>query len=123
MLYVIIGRHTWNCQTLTHIHTKIHAHTHPQKKKQKEGGEGGSLITIFKFINIHIHHFKTTFMCPGSIAGVPFDCGSAVRFAPGTFWSFYYCAPIVCVLNFLGRVSGAAVSQIIKQTNPRKKES
>jgi len=28
--------------------------------------------------NIHIHHFKTTVMCPRSIAGVPFD--SARRF-------------------------------------------
>jgi len=24
-------------------------------------------------INIHLHHFKTTFMCPRSIAGVLFD--------------------------------------------------
>ena len=36
------------------------------------------IITIFKStnaINIQIHHFKTTFMCPlaGSITGVPFD--------------------------------------------------
>jgi len=28
MLDVIIGRHTWNCQIRTHIHTKIHTHAH-----------------------------------------------------------------------------------------------
>ena len=28
MLDVIVCWHTWNCQILTHIHTKIHTHTH-----------------------------------------------------------------------------------------------
>ena len=32
-LDVIIGRHTWNCQIRTHIHTEIHTHTHTQKQK------------------------------------------------------------------------------------------
>ena len=51
------------------------------------------IVTISKSTttNIHIHHFKTTFMCPRSIAGVLFD--SAVR-----FWLPYYCTPLVCVL-------------------------
>jgi len=32
------------------------------------------IIAISKYTtNIHIHHLKTTFMCPRSIAGVPFD--------------------------------------------------
>jgi len=33
-------------------------------------------ITLPKYTtDIHIHHFKTTFMCPRSFAGVPFDSG------------------------------------------------
>ena len=31
MLDVIIGRHTWNCQIRTHMHTKIHTHTRTHK--------------------------------------------------------------------------------------------
>ena len=44
MLDVIIGRHTWNCQIRTHIHTGYtHRHTHKNRKqergnKKKEGG-------------------------------------------------------------------------------------
>ena len=38
MLEIIIGRHTWNCQIRTHIHTKIHTHTqtHTQKRKSRK---------------------------------------------------------------------------------------
>ena len=36
MLDVIIGRHTWNCQIRTHIHTEIHTHTHTQKQKTQK---------------------------------------------------------------------------------------
>jgi len=36
MLDIIIGRHTWNCQIRTHIHTEIHTHTHTQKQKGKK---------------------------------------------------------------------------------------
>jgi len=41
MLYDIIGRHTFNCQICTHIHTEIHTHTHTQKqnKTNKKGGK------------------------------------------------------------------------------------
>ena len=41
-------------------------------------------------------------------------CGSAYRFVPGASRSPYYCAPLVCVLNFLG---GLAVWRLFKQTN------
>jgi len=42
MLDVIIGRHTWNCQIRTHIHTEIRTHTHTQKQKtQKKKGKKG----------------------------------------------------------------------------------
>ena len=48
MLDVIIGRHTWNCQIRTHIHTGYaHTGTHTKKenrkggKKKKERKEGG----------------------------------------------------------------------------------
>jgi len=55
MLDVIIGRHTWNCQIRTHIHTGYtHIRTHKKKverlgkkrkksrknQKKKEGGSG-----------------------------------------------------------------------------------
>ena len=36
MLDVIIGRHTWNCQMRTHMHTEIHTHTHTQKPKNNK---------------------------------------------------------------------------------------
>ena len=40
VLDVIIGRHTWNCQIRTHIHTEINTHTHTQKQRTKKiGGE------------------------------------------------------------------------------------
>jgi len=32
MLDVIIGRHTWDCQIRTHIHTGIHTHTQSSKQ-------------------------------------------------------------------------------------------
>jgi len=36
MLDVIIGRHTWNCQIRTHIHTGYtHTRTHTQKKVER----------------------------------------------------------------------------------------
>ena len=36
MLDVIIGRHTWNCQIRTHIHTGYtHTRTHAKKEKDK----------------------------------------------------------------------------------------
>jgi len=55
-------------------------------------------ITIpISTLNIQIHHFKITFMCPMSIAGVPFD--SAGRFRA------YYCAPLVCVPAVSGSVA------------------
>jgi len=39
MLDVIIGRHTWNCQIRTHIHTGYtHTGTHT-KKENRKGGE------------------------------------------------------------------------------------
>ena len=43
MLDVIIGRHTWNCQICTHIHTG-YTHTCTPKKKldRKKNREGGS---------------------------------------------------------------------------------
>ena len=40
-------------------------------EKRKEKMKQKSLGTISRFINIHIHHFKITFRCPQSIAGVP----------------------------------------------------
>jgi len=40
------------------------------------------IITVPKSTtNIHIYYIKTTFMCPRSIAGVPFD-------SAGCFWAF-----------------------------------
>jgi len=36
MLDVIIGRHTWNCQIRTQMHTEIHTHTHTQTKNTKK---------------------------------------------------------------------------------------
>ena len=37
MLYVVIGRHTWNYQIRTHIHTGYaHTGTHTKKEKKKE---------------------------------------------------------------------------------------
>ena len=48
MLYVIIGRHTWNCQIRIHIHTEIHTHTRTQKQKTKKGGKKEDLTTISK---------------------------------------------------------------------------
>ena len=37
MLDVIIGRHTWNCQIRTHIHTGYtHTGTHTQKKQKEK---------------------------------------------------------------------------------------
>ena len=49
MLDVIIGRHTWNCQIRTHIHTGYtHTGTHTQKKKtgkgEKKEKEGGGWV-------------------------------------------------------------------------------
>ena len=38
MLDVIIGRHTWNCQIRTHIHTG-YTHTGTSTKKKKTGNE------------------------------------------------------------------------------------
>jgi len=40
---------------------------------------------------IHINHFKTTFMCPRSIAGMPFRLWRSASGLP------FYCAPLVCV--------------------------
>jgi len=38
MLDVIIGRHTWNCQIRTHIHTGYtHTRTHTKKGKKEVG--------------------------------------------------------------------------------------
>jgi len=45
--------------------------------------------------NIHIHHFKPTFICPRSNAGVPFDLSGASGL-------HYYCAPLVCVPAVIG---------------------
>ena len=39
MLDVIIGRHTWNCQIRTHIHTG-YTHTGTHTKKENRKGEG-----------------------------------------------------------------------------------
>ena len=35
MFDVIIGRHTWNCQIRTHIHTERETHTHTKKTRKK----------------------------------------------------------------------------------------
>ena len=55
------------------------------------------IITIPKSTtNVHIHHFKTTCMCPRSIrgnAGVPFD-------SAGRFWA-YNCTRPVCVSDVI----------------------
>jgi len=44
------------------------------------------------------------------------SCGSVVRFVLGASRSSQYCAPLVCVLNFL-EDSGVAASQTNKSTN------
>ena len=47
MLDVIIGRHTWNCQIRTHIHTgytHTGTHTKKEKRKKKEKKEGGGWV-------------------------------------------------------------------------------
>jgi len=46
MLDVIIGRHTWNCQIRTHIHTERERDTHTQKTRKK--GEKEDVKTINK---------------------------------------------------------------------------
>ena len=35
----IIGQHTWKCQILTHVHTKMHTHTRQQKRTTKSRRE------------------------------------------------------------------------------------
>ena len=55
------------------------------------------MITIPKFTaNVQLHPFKTTFLCPRSIAGVP----SALR--PGASGLPYYCMPLVIVPDVIG---------------------
>jgi len=47
MLDVIIGRHTWNCQIRTHIHTgytHTGTHTKIKKGKEKKKKEGGGWV-------------------------------------------------------------------------------
>jgi len=48
-------------------------------------------------LNIHIHHFKTIFMCPRKIAGVP--CEPEASGLP------YYCTPPVCVPDVIGALA------------------
>jgi len=52
-----------------------------EEKKRKHKKYRNMIITMLMIIitisksttHIHKHHFKTTFMCPRSMAGVPFD--------------------------------------------------
>ena len=75
MLDVIIGRHTWNCQIRTHIHTGYtHTATHTQKgkrkgkrKRQKEigrgmGFRGGRGAWVLRRAGPHTNNARSTWM-------------------------------------------------------------
>ena len=85
---------------------RVYMKKYPQKSRH---GLGLSIYEI-KPTFIYIHPYKTTFMCPRSIVGVPFDSCQ-------NFTSPYFFAPLVCVLNFSG---GQVVWRFYKQTNKQK---
>ena len=43
-----IGRHTWNCQICTHIHTEIHTHAHTKNPKKTRGKKKEEDVTTKK---------------------------------------------------------------------------
>ena len=81
------------------------------ERKTKEENKHDMIIIIIVIItvligtipqsttNIHIHHFKTTLMCPRSIAGVPFDSVEILRttfvLCTNCMHSYYLCIPPV----------------------------
>ena len=63
LLDVTIGRHTWNCQIRTHIHTKVHRHT----KKTKMWKSKKETKRVFFFAGSSMFSYSLYLKCASSI--------------------------------------------------------
>ena len=63
LLDVTIGRHTWNCQIRTHIHTKVHRHT----KKTKMWRSKKETKRVFFFAGSSMFSYSLYLKCASSI--------------------------------------------------------